>query len=83
MVNQDVYSYKHWTIQPRQKRKKTAGAPLESLQEQYLRNVAILFLDHIVSDFERRFSAMSVKAVSVEVKGLLLCLDYFAFRTTS
>ena len=36
------------------------NAPAESVQEHFLRNVAIPFLDHVITDLEARFSPLSV-----------------------
>ena len=48
------------TLRTAGKQKKSReDTPLESIQEYYLRNVAIPFLDHI--DSEEKFSALSVK----------------------
>ena len=46
-----------------------ANAPAESVQEHFLRNVAIPFLDHVVTDLEARFSPLSV--TSSTLLGLL------------
>ena len=37
-----------------------ANAPAESVQEHFLRNVVIPFLDHVISDLEAHFSPLSV-----------------------
>uniref|UniRef100_A0A3B1KIQ4 DUF4371 domain-containing protein n=1 Tax=Astyanax mexicanus TaxID=7994 RepID=A0A3B1KIQ4_ASTMX len=44
------------------RQKHRENVPAEGVKEYYLRNMAIPFLDHVISEFESRFSPLSVSA---------------------
>ncbi|KAL6484471.1 hypothetical protein MHYP_G00065160 [Metynnis hypsauchen] len=44
------------------RQKHRENVPAEGVKEDYLRNMAIPFLDHVISEFESRFSPLSVSA---------------------
>ena len=47
-----------------------ANAPAESVKEYYMNNIAIPFLDHIISELDARFSSKSIFFILLYLWGL-------------